>query len=102
MKQSTPVSITKSLSELRLAHARLAEEHVSSVALLRRREKELADAQTRITEDEHTIGELKTELELVKGKAGRQEARAQLAERDVGYLKAMVVWYSDFFQVRGL
>ena len=49
----TPVSVTQSLSNLRLAHARLMEEHGSNVALLRHREQELSELQERTVE---TIG----------------------------------------------
>ncbi|KAI0337286.1 MAD-domain-containing protein [Trametopsis cervina] len=87
---STPVSVTKSLSELRLSHARLVEEHVSTTVLLRRREKELAEAVARITETEAAVEKLKQDLDVLKDKAERQEHLAQLAERDVGFLRAMV------------
>lgn len=90
-KQSTPVSVTKSLSELRLTHAHLAEKHGSTLALLQQREKDLAEADLRLVHEQTVIDKLKAELELVKGKASRQEHLAELAERDVNYLKAMVV-----------
>lgn len=90
-KASTPVSVTKSLSELRLTYARLLEEHGSTAASLRRREFELTDAEQRVTEAQDIIDKLRTEIDNLKERAERNEHRAQLAERDAGFLKAMVV-----------
>jgi hypothetical protein len=44
---ATPVSITQSLSSLRLEHVHLLEEHGADRATLRQREAELADVQAR-------------------------------------------------------
>lgn len=87
----TPISVTQSLSELRLTHARLLEEHGATVALLRRREAELADADARETESQQAIQTLQADLRAVKDKVGRREQRALLAEREVGFLQALVV-----------
>ena len=87
----TPVSVTQSLSSLRLTYARLLEENGSNVAMLRRREAELEEVEAQLREEEQATTKLRHELELVKVKADRFDNRAQLAERDVGFLKAMVV-----------
>ena len=44
---ATPVTITQSLSALRLEHAHLLEEHGADRAALRQREAELTDVQAR-------------------------------------------------------
>ncbi|KAI0074913.1 hypothetical protein K474DRAFT_1664924 [Panus rudis PR-1116 ss-1] len=90
----TPVSVTQSLSNLRLTYARLLEEHGSNVALLHRREKELAAAEERIQELETTVDKLESESRLLKEKVARSEQRSALAEREVGFLQAMVASFT--------
>jgi mitotic spindle assembly checkpoint protein MAD1 len=58
---------------------------------LRRREAELADLETELQAEQAKVEELRLSLEAVADKARRLENRADLAERDVGFLKAMVV-----------
>lgn len=87
----TPVSITQNLSELRLTHARLLEEHGASLALLRSREAELADAERRDAESRLTIEDREENIRALTDKIGRREHRAALAEREVGFLTAWVV-----------
>ena len=87
----TPISVTQSLSALRLTYARLLEEHGANVALLRRREAELAELDAQLQGEQAKVDELQRSLEAVTDKARRLEARADLAERDVGFLKAMLV-----------
>ncbi|THG98156.1 hypothetical protein EW026_g3974 [Hermanssonia centrifuga] len=86
----TPVSVTQSLTSLRLTYARLLEEHGSNIALLRRREVELADAERSHEEARSRVETLQSELDTIKYKADRYEHRAQLAEREIGSLKAML------------
>ncbi|GJE94153.1 mitotic arrest deficient-domain-containing protein [Phanerochaete sordida] len=90
----TPVSVTQSLTNLRLTYARLLEEHGSNVALLRQREAELKELQEDLEREQQTVQELRDELEVVKDKSARLEHRASLAERDVGFLKAMVASFT--------
>ncbi|KAI0781689.1 spindle assembly checkpoint component Mad1 [Irpex lacteus] len=92
-RKSTPLSATKSISELRLNLARLSEERDATVAVLQLRDKELADAQLRLAEEQDAHEKLKAELELLKSKSDRQQLRVQLTEREVGYLKAMLASY---------
>lgn len=85
------VSVIQSLSELRLTHARLLEEHGANIAVLRTREAELARMNGSLLEAQGTIGTLQGEVQTLKDKVARREQRAQLAEREVGFLQAFVV-----------
>ena len=91
------MSVTQNLSNLRLTYARLLEDHGANTALLRTREAEIAELEAQVQEGQQTIEKLLRELNLVKEKAERLDNRAQLADRDVGFLKAMVV---SMFPVR--
>ncbi|KAJ7777883.1 spindle assembly checkpoint component Mad1 [Mycena maculata] len=90
----TPVSITQSLSALRLQHAQLLEDHGATVALLRSKEAELASVELRITEAQETVEKLESEVILLNDKAYRCEQRTSLAEREVGFMKALVSSFS--------
>ncbi|KAJ3554807.1 hypothetical protein NM688_g2917 [Phlebia brevispora] len=90
----TPISVTQNLSSLRLTHARLLEEHGASKALLRRREHELADAEQATKEAQEAIAKLQEERDSLRDKAVRNEHRADLAEREVNFLKAMVASFT--------
>ncbi|KII90456.1 hypothetical protein PLICRDRAFT_106619 [Plicaturopsis crispa FD-325 SS-3] len=90
----TPVSVTRNLSALRLTHARLLEDHGANVALLRTREAELADAERREAESRTEINELQVALRSLKEKLQRREHRTVLAEREVGFLQALVSSFS--------
>ncbi|CDO77832.1 hypothetical protein BN946_scf184714.g7 [Trametes cinnabarina] len=90
----TPVSVTQSLSALRLAHARLLEEHGSNVALLRHREKELEKSQTHEAEAQTTIKELRAEVRSLKDRATRSEHKVSLAQREISFLQAMVASFN--------
>ena len=87
----TPVSISQSLSALRLAHAKLLEEHGANVALLRRREADLTDAQDRDVEKEEALEGLQREKRVLLDKIAHMERDAALAEREVGFLQALNV-----------
>ncbi|KAI0739854.1 spindle assembly checkpoint component Mad1 [Daedaleopsis nitida] len=90
----TPVSVTQSLSNLRLAHARLMEEHGSNVALLRHREQELSESQTREVETRATLKELRAEVRALKDRATHSEHKVSLAEREISFLQAMVASFN--------
>lgn len=83
--------MTQSLSALRLTYARLLEEHGSNAALLRRREVELSEADKREKEVGASKAKLERELGALKDKLVRAEQRSVLAEREVGFLQAMMV-----------
>lgn len=102
MSSKTPVSITKNLSDLRLAHARLLEEQGVTVALLRRRGAEIVDLERRESEGLLTIETLQADVHALKEKVGRKEQRVTLAEREVGFLNALVVLTLPFFPFFGI
>lgn len=88
---STPISITQSLSELRLIHARLLEEHGATTALLRQRETELVELERQQVEAQEAISSLEHNLRTYQDQIVRRETRALLAEREVGFLQALLV-----------
>jgi mitotic spindle assembly checkpoint protein MAD1 len=88
---ATPVSITQSLSTLRLEHAHLMEEHGADRATLRQREAELADVQAREVDARATADTLLQATRAAEDRAARAERTAALAEREVGFLKALNV-----------
>lgn len=87
----TPVSVTQTLAEIRLAHARLLEEHGAGTALLRRRESEIKDLERREAEIRQTVEHLESDIRALKEKVVRRENRAILAEREVGFSQALLV-----------
>ncbi|KAL1942225.1 hypothetical protein VTO73DRAFT_6289 [Trametes versicolor] len=90
----TPVSVTQSLSTLRLIHARLLEEHGSNVALLHHREQELEASQTREAEAQDTIKDLRSEVRTLKDTVTRSNHKVSLAEREISFLQAMVASFN--------
>lgn len=88
-----PVTVTQSLSALRLEHAHLLEEHGAAKALLRTREAEIAALQDRESENRETIETLQQDQRRLKDKLSRLEHGATLAEREVGFLKSLNVSY---------
>ena len=87
----TPVSITRSLSALRLDHAYYLEEHSAGGAALSQRDAELADAQVREVDACATADALLQATRTVEDLATRAERTAALAEREVGFLKVLNV-----------
>jgi peptidoglycan hydrolase CwlO-like protein len=87
----TPIALTQSLSALRLTHARLLEDHGANKALLRQREAEITALEQRESEAQHTISDLQTKVKGLREKVERGERRSALAEREVGFLQALVV-----------
>lgn len=85
------LTVIQNLSELRLTHARLLEEHGSTIALLRTREAEQRRAETALSEAQSIITSLKAEVHSLEDTKTRWEQQAKLAEREVGGLKALVV-----------
>ncbi|KZT27885.1 MAD-domain-containing protein [Neolentinus lepideus HHB14362 ss-1] len=90
----TPVSVTQSLSALRIEHARLLEEHGATVALLHQGEKTLAEAASRGQEQREKIDRLQSEVRVLKDIVNRKEQKASLAEREVGFLQALLASYN--------
>ncbi|KAI9510349.1 MAD-domain-containing protein [Russula earlei] len=90
---TTPVSITQSLSVLRLEHAHLLEEHGADRAALREREAELADAQAHEADARATADVLLHANRAAENRATRAERVAALAEREVRFLQALNASY---------
>ncbi|KAJ6591138.1 spindle assembly checkpoint component Mad1 [Mycena vulgaris] len=89
-----PVSITHSLSTLRMQHAQLLEDHGVTSALLRAKEVELADGERRAADAQEAIERLEGEVGILTDKAARCKQRAALADREVGFMKALLSSYS--------
>ncbi|KAF9220671.1 hypothetical protein BS17DRAFT_786937 [Gyrodon lividus] len=90
----TSLSVIQNLSELRLTHARLLEEHGANIAMLRSREAELARVNESLSDAQVTTNASQAEVQLLKDKVTRREQRAQLAEREVGFLQALVASFT--------
>lgn len=73
-----------------MTHARLLEDHGANKALLRQREAEITALEQRESEAHHTINELQIEVKGLRSKVERSERRSTLAEREVGFLQALV------------
>lgn len=72
------------------------EEHGSNVALLRHREQEITELQTRETEAQEQLKDLRAEVRALKDHAMRSEHKVTLAEREVSFLQAMLVRHLVF------
>ncbi|KAI9452687.1 MAD-domain-containing protein [Lactarius psammicola] len=92
---ATPVSITQSLSTLRLEHAHLLQEHGSDRAVLRQREAELADVQAREVDARATADALLQATRAAEDRATRAERVAALAARETGFLQALNASYAS-------
>ncbi|KAI0822086.1 MAD-domain-containing protein [Trametes gibbosa] len=90
----TPVSVTQSLSALRLTHARLLEEHGSNTALLRHREQELSELQARESSAQETIKDLRAKMHTLRDNVTRSNHKVSLAEREISFLQAMVASFN--------
>ncbi|PPQ94910.1 hypothetical protein CVT25_004396 [Psilocybe cyanescens] len=99
---STPIAVTKTLSDLRLTHARLLEEHGATVALLRQREAELADYERQDAQSQQNISTLEQNTRILKDKVARREVRTQLAEREVTFLQALVASFNAEDHMEGV
>ncbi|KAH9165300.1 mitotic checkpoint protein-domain-containing protein [Lactarius sanguifluus] len=84
---ATPISITQSLSALRLEHAHLLQEHG--------REAELADVRAREVDARATADALLQETRAAEDRATRAERAAALAEREIGFLQALNASYAS-------
>jgi mitotic spindle assembly checkpoint protein MAD1 len=96
----TPIALTQSLSALRLTHARLLEDHGSTKALLRQREAEITTFEQRESEAQHMVDDLHAEVRGLREKVERSARKTALAEREVGFLQALVVNFSPPFYIR--
>ncbi|KAH9023363.1 MAD-domain-containing protein, partial [Lactarius hengduanensis] len=92
---ATPVSITQSLSALRLEHAHLLQEHGADRVGLRQREAELADVRAREVDGRATGDAMLQETRVAEDRATRAERAAALAEREIGFLQALNASYAS-------
>ncbi|KAG7451411.1 uncharacterized protein BT62DRAFT_422091 [Guyanagaster necrorhizus] len=90
----TPISITQSLSELRLTHAKLLEESGVTNALLRARETELDEIRESEGELKERIKGLEADMSGLKESLERERRRVELAEREVDFSKAMMASFT--------
>ena len=87
----TPASVTRSLTSLRLEHGRVLEEFGALKAVLRQKEREILDLTTQDGRSKQTVARFEKQFKALEDKAGRNERRAILAEREVSFLQAMLV-----------
>ncbi|GBE85486.1 MAD-domain-containing protein [Sparassis crispa] len=90
----TPVSVTQSLTNLRLTYARLLEEHGSNLAQLRRRELELSDAERIAEETNSALENAEAEVRTLQTELQRAEHNAELTDREAAFLRAMVTSFT--------
>ncbi|TFK35138.1 spindle assembly checkpoint component Mad1 [Crucibulum laeve] len=89
-----PVSVTQNLSDLRLVHARLLEEHGATTALLRRREANILDYERREAEAQQNVQSLSQHVRSLQEQLNRKDTTVMLAEREVGFLQALVASFN--------
>ncbi|KAK2462381.1 hypothetical protein APHAL10511_005687 [Amanita phalloides] len=89
-----PVTLTQQLATLRLEHAALLESHGSTAPLLRSREAELAAARVQSEKLSKTVVSLEEHIRTLDQKICRRETRLGTAEREVGFLQALVASYT--------
>ncbi|KAK0480129.1 spindle assembly checkpoint component Mad1 [Armillaria novae-zelandiae] len=90
----TPISVTQSLSELRLNHAQLLEESGATNALLRAREAELDELRESEGELKEHVKDLEADVNGLKENLERERRRVELADREVDFSKAMVASFT--------
>lgn len=88
------VGMSQTVTSLRMTNALLQEEHGATAALLRRRESELADAERRDAEARKRVIQLEEDAKELKHHGARRERRLDIAEREVGFLKALVASFT--------
>ena len=86
-----PVALTQQLAALRLEHANLLEGHGSTAALLRSREAELDATRTQVEKLTKTVVSLEEHIRTLDQKVLRRETRLAMADREIGFLQALVV-----------
>lgn len=74
-----------------MAHAQLLEEHGTTTALLRRREAEIKGLELREVDSLRKVENLESDIRALKDKVARRENKVILAEREVGFLQALLV-----------
>ncbi|KAF8629030.1 hypothetical protein AX15_003591 [Amanita polypyramis BW_CC] len=90
-----PVALTQQLATLRLEHAALLESHGSTAALLRSREAEFAATRAQSERLQKAVSTLEEHIRALDQKIRRRETRITTAEREVGFLQALVASYTS-------
>jgi mitotic spindle assembly checkpoint protein MAD1 len=93
--------VTRSLASLRLEHGRVLEEFGALKAVLRQKEREILDLTAQDDRSKQTTTLLERQLKALEDKAGRNERRAILAEREVSFSQAMLVSFDFDFLPSG-
>ncbi|PFH49876.1 hypothetical protein AMATHDRAFT_75943 [Amanita thiersii Skay4041] len=89
-----PVAVTQSLATLRLEHAALLESHGSTMALLRAREAEVAALRSQSEKTGRVVASLQDQVRALDQKVRRRETRLGTADREIGFLQALVASYT--------
>ncbi|KAH6894839.1 hypothetical protein BKA70DRAFT_1199767 [Coprinopsis sp. MPI-PUGE-AT-0042] len=87
---SVPIFITQALTDLRLTHAQLLEEHGATTASLRQRTAELISLESQNAQHQKLIQALEAEVRAAKEELRRKDSKVMLVEREVGYLQALL------------
>ena len=87
--------MTRSLTSLRLEHGRVLEEFGALKAILRQKEQVILDLAAQDDRSKETVACFEKQLKALEDKAGRNERRAILAEREVSFLQAMLVSFNS-------
>ncbi|KAF8581961.1 hypothetical protein K439DRAFT_1618637 [Ramaria rubella] len=93
-RHAPSMNTSQDLAELRLKNALLQEEQGAIKATLHRRDLELKDAVTGATEARECIAKLEEEAKELRHHGARRDRRLDLAEREVGFLNALVASFT--------
>ena len=94
VRRAPSVSVSKDLADLRLKNALLQEEQGAITATLRRREAELDDAVKKGAEAGDRVARLEGDIKELRHHGSRRDRRLELAEREAGFLKALVASFN--------
>lgn len=75
----------------------MLEEFGALKAVLRQKEREILDLTAQDDRSRQTVALIEKQLKALEDKAGRNERRAILAEREVSFLQAMLVSFNFLF-----
>lgn len=95
----TPASLTKDLSDLRLKHALLLEEHGVTKAALKHRETEYKALETHHAELEGTIESHEGDMRQLKELTTTLIEQRKFADKEISFLKEMVVRPKHIFRI---
>ncbi|TFK19223.1 hypothetical protein FA15DRAFT_648696 [Coprinopsis marcescibilis] len=93
--KGSPLASDHELTRLRLAHARLLEEHGATSASLTQRTAQVTDLESQLAEQEEDARRLEDDIRKLQSEVGKARAQAAVAEREVGYYKALLASYKS-------